>query len=84
MWQSMIFAVAPRGSQRARQLKPKQPLPGGRYLVRIYVDRHDKTKEDRDYEMGKAEFYGQVEIHGEWKPGYKPPKIVHAPKPAGD
>ena len=84
MWQSMIFAVAPRGSQRAGQLKPKQPLPGGRYLVRIYVDRHDKTKEDRDYEMGKAEFYGQVEIHGEWKPGYKPPKIVHAPKPAGD
>jgi hypothetical protein len=79
MWQSAIFAVAPRGSERARQLKPKQALPAGRYLVKIYVDRQDKTKEDRDYEMGKAEFYGQVEIHGEWKPGYKPPKIVHAP-----
>ena len=84
MWQSMVFAVAPRESERARKLKPKQALPAGRYLVKIYIDRHDKTKEDRDYEMGKAEFYGQVEIHGEWKPGYKPPKIVHAPKPAGD
>jgi hypothetical protein len=79
MWQSAIFAVAPRGSERARQLKPKQALPAGRYLVKIYVDRQDKTKKDRDYEMGKAEFYGQVEIHGEWKPGYKPPKILHAP-----
>jgi hypothetical protein len=81
MWQSMVFAVAPRESERARQLKPKQALPAGRYLIKIYVDRQDKTKKDRDYVMGKAEFYGQVEIHGEWKPGGKPPKIVHAPRP---
>lgn len=79
MWQSMVFAVAKRGSDRAAELKPRQALPAGRYLVKIYVDRLDKTKHDRDYVMGKKEFYGQVEFHGEWKPGYQPPKILHAP-----
>ncbi|MCA9147462.1 MAG: hypothetical protein KDB05_32010, partial [Planctomycetales bacterium] len=79
MWQSMVMATAARGSDRAAQLKPDVPLPGGRYLVKIYIDREDKTKQDRDYELGESDFYGQVEFHGEWKVGYQPPKIVHAP-----
>ena len=80
MWQSMVTAIAPRGSSRAKELTPQQPIPDGRYLIKIYIDREDKTKKDRDYELGHAEFYGQVEVHGEWKPGYQPPKIIRAPK----
>lgn len=79
MWQNMVVAVAPRGSKRAKQLNPEYLMPSGRYLIKIYIDREDKTKKNRNYEMGEHELYGQVEIHGEWKPGYQPPKIVHAP-----
>ena len=79
MWQSVVFAIAPRNSNRAQELKPGQPLPPGRYLLKIFIDRRDKTKKNRDYELGESEFYGQVEIHGNWKVGYQPPKIVHAP-----
>ncbi|HIA19258.1 MAG TPA: hypothetical protein EYN70_07565 [Planctomycetaceae bacterium] len=79
MWQSMVVAVAPRESTRAKTLKPEQPLPPGQYLVKIYVDRHDKLKKNRDAELGAADFYGAVQIRGAWKVGSKPPKIVHAP-----
>ncbi len=79
MWQSMVMAVAPSDSKRARELKEADSLPAGRYLVKIYIDREDKTKKNRDYELGQSEFYGQVEMEGPWKPGFKPPKTVHAP-----
>lgn len=79
MWQSMVVAVAPRDSKRAKEMKPNTPLPAGRYLIKIYIDRKDKTKDDRDYVLGKTEFYGQVETQGEWKAGYQPPKTIHAP-----
>ncbi|PHS18366.1 MAG: hypothetical protein COA78_02555 [Blastopirellula sp.] len=79
MWQSYVLATAPRDSARAKKLKPETPLPGGRYLIKIYIDQEDKVKADRDYVLGPKEFYGQVEIKGPWKVGYQPPKIIHAP-----
>lgn len=79
LWQSMIFATAPRDSPRAEQLKEKEPIPGGAYVIKIYIDRHDKTHHNRDYELGDEEFFAQVSIRGSWKPGYKEPRIVHAP-----
>lgn len=79
MWQSVVFAVAPRGSERAKSLKTDQPLPPGRYLIKIYIDRENKVKKNRDYVLGEQEFFGEVEADGTWKPGFRPPKIVHAP-----
>ena len=76
-----MFAAAPRDSERAKTLKANEPLPGGRYLVKIYVDQHDSLKKNRDQELGPDEFYGEVEFAGPWKPGYQPPKIIHAPRP---
>jgi hypothetical protein len=29
--------------------------------------------------LGEAEYYGQMEIDGDWPPGYQPPKIVSVP-----
>jgi len=83
MWQSMVLAVAPRGSKRAELLQQDRQcrLPGGRYLIKIYIDRHDKIRHDRDYELGEGDLYGQVEISGPWQPGYQPPKIISAPAP---
>jgi hypothetical protein len=80
-WQSMVFALAPRGSQRSVGLQSaeKALLPAGRYLVKIYIDRQDRVKQDRDYVLGEADLYGHAEIDGDWAPGYQPPKIVRAP-----
>ncbi len=81
-WQSMVMAVAPRGSPRAAQLtrSDKIQLPAARYLVKIYIDQRDQTKSDRNYELGAAEYLGQVESDGEWAPGYQPPKVIAAPR----
>ncbi len=80
MWQNVILVIAPRDSARAKKMKPNvSRLPAGRYLVKIYIDQDNKTKKDRDYQLGKRDFYGQVEIQGEWKPGYQPPKVIQFP-----
>lgn len=49
-------------------------------MIRIYIDRNDLTKQDRDYQLRGKEFFGQVSIRGQWKPGYKEPKIARAPQ----
>jgi hypothetical protein len=79
MWQSLVLAVAPRGSAQADELHRHAQLPAGRYLVKIYVDAENATQQDADYVLGERNFVGQVETRGTWKPGYQPPKIIHAP-----
>lgn len=49
-------------------------LPAGRYLIKIYVDRQNRTQSDRDCELGDAELYGQVEIDGDWPPVISRPR----------
>ncbi len=83
LWQSMVLATAKRNEKRAEQLaqggeETHRMLPAGRYLLKIYVDRRDKAKQDRDYELGEADYYGQVEIRENWDPGWKKPKIIDA------
>jgi hypothetical protein len=84
MWQSMVFILKNRDAAKANVVTTDRPHTGpnriipGNYLMKVYIDREDKTKRDRDYELGKKEFYGQVQIQGAWKPG-RPPKVVHAP-----
>ena len=80
MWQSVVFATADRGSERAEELKADKPIPPGPYLIRIYIDRDNLTKQNRDYKLGDKEFFGRFSIRGQWKLGYKEPKVVHAPQ----
>ena len=78
-WQSMISASAPRGSERAKKLHPEHPIPGGRYLIKIYIDRKNVAKKDRDFEFAKKDFFAEVEIDGPWAQGWREPKIIKAP-----
>lgn len=83
LWQSIVFLVAPRGSKRAEEIARTDTEPrlgSGRYLIKIYIDTKDITRQDRDYVLGPAEFFGEVEIHGPWRPGYQPPKVIRAPQ----
>lgn len=78
LWQSMISAIAPRDSVRAARLGDDYLLPDARYLAKIYIDRENLTKDDRDHELGDEAFFAEIEFAGEWPPGYQPPKIVSA------
>ena len=79
VWQSPMFAVAPRTSKRAGFLRPEYVLPPGRYLARIYIDREARVSGNRDYVLGKTDYVGHVEIEGRWPVGYKAPKVMHLP-----
>jgi hypothetical protein len=78
-WQSLVAVTPPRGSEAVSRLMRTRQLPPGKYVVRIYVDRNDERKTNPDYKFKTDDFLGEVEIDGEWKPGYQPPKIIHAP-----
>ena len=75
-WQSSIYAVVKRDSDEAKIFQADKPIPEGRYLAKIFVDRNDKANGNRDYEMGQADFLGQVEFSGKWEVGYREPKII--------
>ena len=80
IWQSMISVTAPAGSPKANEFRREPILPRGAYLATIYLDQEGKTKKDPTYELGEREKIGQVEITGQWRPGYKPPKIIDFPQ----
>jgi len=77
-WQNLIAVAAPRNSERAKQIRKTPSLPGGNYLVKIYVDQNQKLRKNRKYELSDADFVAQIEIDGAWPPGYQPPKIIRA------
>jgi hypothetical protein len=82
MFQGVVFATLPRTVDLAKEVETRRLLPGGRYLAKLYIDRDDKTAENRDYELGASDFIGEVEFDGPWPAGYQPPKIVSAPQPS--
>jgi hypothetical protein len=80
MFQNVVFAIAPRTMEIAKQVQTTRQLPAGRYLAKIYIDREGKTAENRDYELNAADLLGEVEFEGAWPTGYLPPKIIKAPR----
>ena len=80
VWQNPIIVTAPADSPLTGEIRKRKLLPSGEYLIRIHIDRDRKTENDPTYEPGKADFVTEVEISGDWKPGYQPPKTVEFPK----
>jgi len=79
MFQGVVFASMPRTVDIAKEVERRRQLPEGRYLARLYIDRQEKSAENRDYEMGAGDLVGEVDFDGPWAPGYQPPKIIKAP-----
>ena len=80
MWQSLVFATADRGSGRAEELKVDKPIPPRSYVIRIYIDRDDLTKQDRDYKLGDKEFFGRVSFVGNGIQATKNPRWCTLPQ----
>lgn len=79
VWQNPILVTAPTDSPLAREFRERKLLPPGEYRIRILIDRDRKTAKDPTYKLGEAEFVAEVQISGNWKPGYQPPKVVRFP-----
>jgi hypothetical protein len=79
LWQQHLSLIAPRESKRAEQLRQRALLPPGKYLVRIYIDEHNKLERQYPASLGKDEFVGQVEVTSSWPEGYGSMTVVKFP-----
>ena len=78
-WQHSLSLTTPRGSEWAEQMKSKR-LPGGRYLVKLYIDQTGKLQQDFRAELSEDEFAGQVEVEIQWPVGYGSMTVVEFPQ----
>lgn len=78
-WQHTLTLLAEPGSERAKLWSARKPsLPGGKYLVKVFVDSTEKTKKDWKAPLGSDEFAGEVEIQSRWPEGYGSMTVVDA------
>ncbi len=81
LWQHTITLLAADGSDRAKewQRSPGQ-LSAGRYLVKVHVDRSDRTLSDWRAPLRSEDFVGQAEFQANWRTGYGAMTTVDAEK----
>lgn len=79
LWQHTLSLTAPRGSERAGEIRRRPTLPPGRYLVRLYIDQKGELGRDFRREMGEGEFVGEVELDGRWPEGYGAMTVIRFP-----
>jgi hypothetical protein len=79
LWQHSLSLTAPRGSQWTEEMKSKR-LPGGRYLIKLYIDETGKLQKDFRAELGEDEFVGQVEVESKWPVGYGSMTVASFPQ----
>lgn len=67
-----LFLLAPLDEEQFRQWSEQHhQLPDGRYLVKCYVDRHQKLRDQPELLLDAGDFAGQVEIaEAQWRAGF--------------
>ena len=81
LWQHTITLLAADDSARAKEWRRGSgQLPNGRYLVKVHVDRSDRTLSDWRASMRNEDFVGQAEFQANWRTGYGAMTIVDAEK----
>ncbi len=80
LWQHTLVLTAPRGSQRAGEIRRRPTLPPGRYLVRLSIDQSGELARDFRKEMGRDQFVGEVEVETRWPEGYGAMTVVCFPE----
>jgi hypothetical protein len=80
LWQHNLTLTAPRDSQRANEIRKAQKLPPGTYLLRIYVDGHERLKRDYPTELDQREFVAEIRVDSQWPDGYQAMTVVAFPK----
>jgi hypothetical protein len=70
LWQHSLSIIAPRGSERAKQVLDNPSLPRGKYLVRIYIDSTGRMQSDWKADFTDQDLIGEIEVNSEWPAGY--------------
>ena len=71
LWQHNLTLYAESGSDHAKAWSLATPtLPGGRYLIKVYVDKDDRLAKDWLAALGQSDFVGQFEVRSNWPSGY--------------
>jgi hypothetical protein len=78
-WQHTLTLLAAPNSERAREWqRGNARLPNGRYLVKVHVDRSERTLTDWRATMRNEDFVGQTEFQADWRPGYGAMTVIDA------
>jgi hypothetical protein len=72
LWQNPLWSVA------VTERKGVDSLPAGKYLVRIYIDRSDRMKENADARFAASDLAATAEFSGDWTVGWREPNILHS------
>ena len=80
LWQHTLSLTAPRGSERAGEIRRRPTLPPGRYLVRLSIDQAGELGRDFRKEMGREQFVGEVEVESRWPEGYGSMTVIRFPE----
>ncbi|MBI1313707.1 hypothetical protein GC176_20635 [bacterium] len=78
LWQHSLSLTAPRGSTWAKEMNSRR-LPGGKYLLKLYIDQTGKLQKDFRVELGDGDSTGQVEVESQWPAGYGKMTAVRFP-----
>lgn len=80
LWQQHLSLLAPRGSQRAEELKQRLQLPAGKYLAKIFIDQTGRLQKDPTSDLTAADVVGTVEFESKWSAGYGAMTVVKFPR----
>jgi len=73
-----LFVFAPK---RGEATALEDPLAGGRYMIKAYVDFQRRLEDDPTLLLGDEDFYGQVELQrATWREGFKAAASVSGSK----
>ena len=70
VWQGIMSTVS------SRDQHPPHKLTSGSYRAKIYVDQAERMRADPDATFAESDFVGSMEFDGDWKLGWREPKIV--------
>ena len=79
LWQNPILVTAPAASPRADRFRKSPLLPAEQYEVRIFIDQQDQLRKNPESQLPDSSLVATAVIHGDWKPGYQPPRILQFP-----
>lgn len=71
LWQHNLTLLTAPDSADAKKWKAGTPtLPGGKYLVKVYLDATDKLTKDWKAELGEADYVGAAVVESKWPTGF--------------
>lgn len=79
LWQHNLLLLAGAGTERARGwAKTGARLDGGRYLIRVHVDRTGRLAAEWEAPMSDVDLVGSSVVESKWPAGYGAMTVVDA------